>query len=430
MPPPPRLSTLLLSLALPGLLACSENQDGGSAPPVGADSGSGADAGGGGAADAAADAGAGGSDAAADAGTPVDAGGLDAGMVDAGGPVPMGPIQTPDRTWTWVDFPQSRCMNGTPTGIGVNREPGSRKLVIFLMGGNACFNTATCFITANTDGYGAAKFANEVGLLERGPFSRTATVNPLRDWSYVYVPYCTGDVHAGTNPDGNVQGARYNFNGYRNVGHYLERLVPTFADVEEVLLTGVSAGGFGAMFNFDQVQQAFGANVRVTLIDDSGPPMGTDYIPACLQNHFRRTWGLADGPLAECTGCSTQDGSFIEPYVDYVMDRYSDRNFGVISSDADETIRTFWGFGNNDCANLFALGLPAYAAERFRAGLIDARDRMFGGRDNVRLYMPQSSRHVWLSSNPWEVVHYGVTLSDWMQQALDDDPSWSHVPTP
>ncbi len=358
---------------------------------------------------------------------PVDAGGPD----DAGMMSTTGPIVTPNETWTWVDFPDAKCINGSPTGIGVNIKPGSTKLMIFMMGGNACFNQASCFVTANLDGYNKAKFDQEVGQIAGTyTFDRTQSENLFKDYSFVFVPYCTGDVHAGSNPNGLVAGSSYSFTGYDNMGAYLARLVPTFSDATEVILSGSSAGGFGALLNYKQVQGAFGPSVNVTLIDDSGPPMSSEYIAPCLQQHFRDTWGYDQGVLADCAECAaTPDGSFIEPFFNNLMTLYGDRNFAVISSDGDEVIRGFWAFGQNECRNINDIFPPAYPAATYRAGLENFRDDVAFGLTNVGLYMKTgTTRHVWLNSDPHTITEDGVTLHDWLGQALTDDSAWTHVP--
>lgn len=384
------------------------------------------------------------SSGAVDAGLPMDALPIDTGaaVMDASTPdmglvepdagvVPSGPIVAPPMEWTWVDFPESRCMNDTPTGIGVNLNPASNKVLIFLNGGNACFNQTTCFITANTDGYGETKFNTERGGLNASAFDRGAAENIFADWSYVYLPYCSGDVFGGARDSSTIAGTRWTFVGYRNVGQFLERLVPTFGGATDVVITGVSAGGFGAMLNFDRVQRAFGASVRVTLINDSGAPLSSTFLAPCLQQHFRTTWGLDDGPFAACPDClTTADGRFTEPYAEYLATTYPDRSLGLISSDADGTIRTFYGFGENNCANINDLFAPNYRADQFRMGLLDLRDNVFGAFGNFKLWMPPGERHVWLNSPPWMTELDGVTLSDWMQQAIDGDPMWNHVPVP
>ena len=186
------------------------------------------------------------------------------------------------------------------------------------------------------------------------------------------------------------------------------------------------------MLNFDQVQQAFGTNVRVTLVDDSGPPMGNSYLAPCLQAHFRDTWGFDNALLANCAACaSTVDNDWIEPYFAHIMGMYPDRNFAVISSDGDEVIRGFWGFGQNECRNLNDIFPPAYPAANYRAGLEDFRDNLAMGLDNVGLYMKtNSTQHTFLGGNIRNVTEDGVTLEDWLKAAIDDDMTWDHVPSP
>src|SRR5262245_54405098 len=81
-----------------------------------------------------------------------------------GGGGPDGPINVPPNEWTFVDFPDALCMDGSPTGIAVNPNPDSDDVVIFLQGGNACFNNASCLVVAHPDGYTADTFETE----ERG----------------------------------------------------------------------------------------------------------------------------------------------------------------------------------------------------------------------------------------------------------------------
>jgi hypothetical protein len=76
-----------------------------------------------------------------------------------------GPISAPDDTWTWVDFPESRCASGTATGIGVNPHAGATQVMVFFEGGGWCSDGTTCWGTkpaaANLTGYDASNFASD-----------------------------------------------------------------------------------------------------------------------------------------------------------------------------------------------------------------------------------------------------------------------------
>ena len=162
-------------------------------------------------------------------------------------------------------------------------NPASTKLYIYLEGGGACFNAATCTISLAS--FGATDFAgwaSTVGLT--GIFDPTNAANPVQDWNAIYVPYCSADVHVGDATGVNVNGGGptdQTFIGYENVGYDLGRIVPTFPQVTQVLLTGISAGGFGAAYNYDRANSAAFCPPPVALIDDSGPPMSDGYLAPC-----------------------------------------------------------------------------------------------------------------------------------------------------
>jgi hypothetical protein len=357
------------------------------------------------------------------------------GTGGSGAGIPMGdPIDAPENEWTWVDFPESRCMNDTPTGIGINKTTASKDVVIFLMGGNACFNQISCAVTANTKGYAAAQFDGEKGDLASTPLFRREGTNPFKDMSFVYVPYCTGDVHGGAKSGEMVGGAVRNFRGFANMTDYLARVVPTFADATHVVLAGVSAGGFGAAYNYDQVVRAFGRpDLRVTLVDDSGPPMGEQYVPACLQKFFMDTWGLDKTLPAACADCGGATGVFMEPMVNHIASTYPNQNLTIVSSTQDATIRQFWGYGENDCSSLGGLP-PAYAGAKYEAGLVDLRDRIGEVSANFFAYYVDGSdgmdntEHVFLDDDPSTVSSNGVLFQTWLTQVVADDPALTSVP--
>ncbi len=360
-------------------------------------------------------AGCGGGSETADTGVPApDAG--PAADVFGGGP----PIEAPDDTWTWVPFPDSRCMDGSTTGIGVNWNSASDKLMIYLEGGGACYNTFTCSGVAHQDGFDEADLAAVIADYgDQGVFTRANPDNPFHDWNMVFVPYCTGDIHAGNAPSG--VGGRVQV-GYANMGFYLERLVPTFAQASHVVLTGSSAGGFGAAYNYDRVQTAFGG-VPVELLDDSGPTLSDTYLTPCLQDLVRSSWNLDDTLPPDCPNCTTQEGGLIN-LVTFVADKYPQRRFGLISSLGDGTIRLFYGFGYPSC-DAPTVPMPV---QPFTDGLNELADVYLAGHDNSRVYYIDSQLHVWLLNNPLgDTVVSGTTITDWIRALIDGGSGWTNV---
>jgi hypothetical protein len=204
-----------------------------------------------------------------DAGEP-DAGDPDAGAADAGASDAGAPLVTPVGTWTWVPVPGSECASGATAGLGINRAASDDDLFLFLQGGGACWNQGTCvpsllqfgpvcdygtvclldvpggqkptavYVTHPdpfpADGGGA--FPTELaGIARSAALDRTRADNPFKDATFVFVPYCTGDLHGGRaektfqykyglfDPTSTY---RVHFSGAKNMDAYLAKLRVTF----------------------------------------------------------------------------------------------------------------------------------------------------------------------------------------------------------
>ncbi len=335
---------------------------------------------------------------------------------DAGGQ-PIGNL--PTEQWTWVPVDGALCRDGSATGIGVNYNPASTKLMIFLEGGGACFNVLTC--ASNPSTFGQTDFQAAFGAggseASAGIFDRADSKNPVADWSFVYVPYCTGDLHGGNIPDGGTTDGLgpEAFVGYHNVALDLARVVPTFPHLTEVLLTGASAGGFGSLLNYDQVAAAFGA-VPVELLDDSGPPMSTDYLAPCLQELVTQTWNLAATIVADCGAACQGDGGFALPYLQHVAGSHPDRAMGLADSTHDGVISDFFGIGLSNCA-----GGSAMPPAMFEQGLLDIRTEM-ASYPNFGLFAFPGTDHTSLEDSNFDsrvAGDAGYPLTTWTADIVD-----------
>ena len=234
------------------------------------------------------------------------------------------PIDAADKAWTYVEFPDTKCRDGSPAGIAISKNSASTKLMIYLEGGGGCFDSLTCLANPTN----TAAFQGEKDL---GIFDCTNPRNPVGDWNVVYIPYCTGDIHGGTRSDAMVEGVTgpQQFVGYLNIKKFLNRVVPTFPGTTDLLLTGISAGGFGAALNAVSIQEAFPA-VKMTVIDDSGPAMSTTVVPECLQQKWRETWGLDDSVLKDCGAACPNKNDFTQTYALAMTRTFKDRPSGLI----------------------------------------------------------------------------------------------------
>ena len=312
------------------------------------------------------------------------------------GPV-FPPFTAPLEQWTWIDIPGTQCADGSPTGIGVNFTERSRDVLIFLEGGGACWDANSCWGLVPTSvylgGYGAVDLATDPQIPAMLPFNRGNTSNPFRNMNWVYVPYCTGDVHAGDNI------VTYSLNGvnhvtrhlgYRNLSIDLQHIVATLASPSHVWLSGDSAGGFGAALNLEQVQQAFPA-VTVNVLDDSGQPIQPD--PARWQL-WKQAWNVHFP--AGCPQCADQ----ISDYVDYYRQNYPSNRFGLISYTNDTVITTFMNLQ------------PA----TFSSELVTLANHMDAEWPNGHYFFIPGVLHVGMLAP-------SQALLTWIQQLVDDDPA-------
>jgi len=329
----------------------------------------------------------------------------------------VAPIDTPAFVWTYIEVPGTRCLNGETAGFGVSLSPDSKNVMIYLEGGGACFNEL-CDFTA---------FSIPFVPPPDGIFNRANLVNPVNDWNMIYVPYCSGDIHGGDNETELGGKLRY-FHGYRNIAKYLEQWVPTFPEAENVLLTGISAGGFGAGLNAGQVTDAFGVGPQMIVIDDSGPPLSKDVIAPCLQATFREVWGLDQTILAACGADCPDPNDFASGYLAHVMKTYPDTRFGVFSNTADVVIRGFmgfgWGDGNYDQCDGTATIVPADDYEggllAMRAQYVDRSGTYYVGQFHPA-YNFGKNHTVLRSSSFWTTVIDGTPVSSWVGGVIDGD---------
>jgi hypothetical protein len=214
-----------------------------------------------------------------------------------------------------------------------------------------------------------------------------------------------------------LAGKMRHFNGYANFTAFLERWVPSF-DTEQVLLSGSSAGGFGAAVNFAQTQRAFGTT-PVALLDDSGPPMSVDVFPPCLQTLWRTVWGLDKTMLAECGDDCADPDKFIEDTFAHVRSEFPTMRGGLFSSTADQTIRAFagygWGGGYNVCRDIPS----AVTATVYQTGLTQLRDKVVAEGPGFGTYYITGSSHTILRNASFYTTQIGeVTIPQWIEGML------------
>ena len=342
-----------------------------------------------------------------------DSGGADGGPKSADAGLPIGtPIIAPKDVWTWVDFPDAVCDDGTPTGIGVYLSSASDKVVVFMNGGGACWDYQTCAVlnTSTHGPYGAAQFtAASAGGFAGSVLENGGSTNPFKGWSMVFVPYCTGDVHAGNavttyTADGGTKTMRHL--GHANVMAYLARLSPTFAKAGQIAVTGSSAGGGGALFNYDSFRK-YWPTTPMLMVDDSLPPFRGSGIPDALRKVWVQSWNLDAVLMPVCGALCKDDFSRIIPSL---TARYPNDRMSLLSYAQDPTISSFLGV----------------TTTTFEANLASLSTEVIAPEPAFKTFVVPGMNHTMLGS-PASTFAGGVQLSTWLGQQISGDAMWKSV---
>ena len=230
-------------------------------------------------------------------------------------------------------------------------KPGKekKKLVVYFDGGGACWDSNTCVTGQQTP---LSTYAAEIrnGVSTEGLFDQRNPKNPYRDWNIAVLPYCTGDIHWGSNDQqytdftGAVTGIRggsviLHHRGFDNFLFVRDWLVQRFTDKEEddddddkkkkgsaskdnikqLLVTGSSAGGYGAALAYPHMKQAF-PKAQGYLMADAGNGVISDVL---LQQAVRSPdarWGAAQNFIRNIPG---MDGVFNLPANRFASAYYS-----------------------------------------------------------------------------------------------------------
>jgi hypothetical protein len=159
---------------------------------------------------------------------------------------------------------KTRCARGGAYSYWLRKGDPAR-LLVFFQGGGGCFDERTCAL-------GSTWFDDRIsagddprynsGILDLGDAR-----NPFREWSVVYIPSCTGDVHLGSRVVryGRVTVQQF---GWVNAQAALRRAYREFPHPRSVFLAGCSAGSVGSAFHADSIIRRY-PKARIAQLGDS-----------------------------------------------------------------------------------------------------------------------------------------------------------------
>jgi len=203
--------------------------------------------------------------------------------------------------WVEIAPADTVCSDGSQYKFWVNFSNTSDNLVVVFEPGGACWDYPSCSGAAGVRGA-----ANTMGIDDNhwqlapfiSPFVNPSYQDsPTTTWNYVYVPYCTGDVHTGNvdmtyTDDATGTQLLFRHQGHADVESVTQWIDANFTHVPKMLVTGCSAGGVGALVNYHFLRNGIQAVKKSYLIDDSGPIFPDPSYSTMLHQKIRSAWNL------------------------------------------------------------------------------------------------------------------------------------------
>jgi len=315
--------------------------------------------------------------------------------------------------WVWNQVPGMICDDGSETGVAVNQGDPD-KLVVFFDGGGACGDYTSCYglNTASHGPYQAPQFQHDLDSLITGSLvDRTLPNNPFADYTFVFVPYCTGDVHTGVTTQVYTQGSiskTYHHAGHLNALIVLDKLVATWPNPSKFVISGASGGGFGALFNFDTYASRY-PNAVSYLLDDSGPILEQEYAPQLLAD-WVMSWDTISWLQNRCPGCN---GTDLTPLYGAWVGQHPKSRMALLESLQDQVITAFY----------------LLAPTEFQTALLALATDVLDAIPTFKHFYVSGNTHTMVGT-PNAFSTNGVPLLTWLTQFITDDPAWdSQTPT-
>ena len=300
-----------------------------------------------------------------------------------------------------------QCADGSEFSYWT-RDADPSKVVLYLQGGGACWSAETC------DPEGANEYETAIEAppgaepsTSQGIFDFADERNPFADWSFVFVPYCTGDLFLGNATTRYTDDLTIEHKGYVDGTAALDGLAEAFPDASEVVVVGSSAGSAAAPLYGGLAADRL-PDARVTVLADSSGAYPDD--PG-MNARLGGVWGTADAipDWPENAGLTTADWSL--PGL-YVQSGHHDPDILFARHD--------YAYDANQAAHLTLAGVAADDL----LSLIDANEAQVEAAGvDVAAYTAPGDGHLALNYDRFytETVD-GTSLVDWVTDLVAGHP--------
>lgn len=221
-------------------------------------------------------------------------------------------------------------------------------LMVHFEFGGACSDYKTCgsILSGGTVITLAPSYTTSSMSQTAGIFANSNTKNPFRNWTIIFVPFGTGDIHMGNRVvkyTSGLSSRTVHHAGYVNAITAL-RWAKAQGNWNKVVVTGSSAGGFGTILHAWSAYKIF--NQPIYTVNDSGP--GLNGKPGTTNGdsaEMGERWGSWDSFPA---GAITDRSKQILHFVNYTLDNCPSCYYGLFETQRDSTIADYEGLSGTE----------------------------------------------------------------------------------
>lgn len=302
------------------------------------------------------------------------------------------------------------CSDGSPYRFFVYPADPA-KLLIEFEGGGACWNGTTCELDVyNRRVLSDPETARQQGQLQ-GIYDRTNAENPFRDFTHVYIPYCTGDLHWGNRTASYAGpatgGYRVEHRGAVNAGAALNWASQNVANPSQLFVAGCSAGGYGAILWSARIAERYpGATLRH--LSDSAAGI----VPLGFFSTLIEAWNPADAwpsfiPSLDLAGLDAARVTLPDLYAG-IAGRYPLAFFSQFNTRGDTTQTFFYSLAKGALA-------PSDAAD-WSAGMLSNVERIEAENPNFDAYLMGGTQHCIINQSSFYTASVGGRrFVDWVR---------------
>ena len=297
---------------------------------------------------------------------------------------------------------------------GIFRKGSENKVVVYFFGGGVS-------ITGETSEGGTDFFATSMmgqDFVAMGGIGSTVDENPFKDWTFIVIPYASGDFHTGTGEYHYTENGKEKVvyhNGYNNYTSYINMVKEYIGEPDTLLITGFSAGGFATSLLADDVIDHFPKAENITVCVDSSLLLYDGWHESAVN-----LWKAPE----EISDRLTSDNIVLDSLTALYRKRGDSVKILFDCSYRDDTLLQYQSYiDNGKMDNTKELG------DKFSLDLKEMVKGLQTNIPNIGIYIwdygkdeeTGNTQHTIISSNVFDKLGNDMSVCEWMYAAVQGD---------